>query len=177
MPAPSFPGPLSGIATIRQAVELFGKQLSLHVEQGPAARLCPRRHPSDSDAAHGRAQPAGAAKEGTAELQHRRTGRYPPAGSHRHASSAAATATRLPAWPMGQQPTKEEARLEQIGALLDHDFQQKRSLWPGVAAERAAGIPPVAGTLQAQRAALCAHIMQLLDEMRRLAIRRGACCP
>ena len=94
-----------------------------------------------------------------------------------HGGGAAATATRLPAWPMGQQPTKEEARLEQIGALLDHDFQQKRSLWPGVAAERAAGIPPVAGTLQAQRAALCAHIMQLLDEMRRLAIRRGACCP
>jgi hypothetical protein len=58
---------------------------------------------------------------------------------------------------MGLLLSKEEARLQELGTLVDEAWEQYSGLLTAAAAEIAAGIPPVAGTNQALRAA--AHML------------------
>ena len=80
---------------------------------------------------------------------------------------------------MGLLLTKEEARLEELKILIDEAWEQYRGLGPAAAAEKAAGIPPVAGTNQALRAAALEYAKQLYDERNATYKRRGVfrhCC-
>ena len=78
---------------------------------------------------------------------------------------------------MGLLLTKEEARLKELDILIEKAGEQYWALQPAVAAERAAGIPHVAGTNQALRAAVDEHLMQLWREQRAIIDRQSGCCP
>jgi hypothetical protein len=77
---------------------------------------------------------------------------------------------------MGLLLTKEDARLEEITTLISQAWEQYSALGPAVAAEKAAGIPPVSGTSQALRSAVFDHILQLYDEDLAIMKRTGTSC-
>jgi hypothetical protein len=63
--------------------------------------------------------------------------------------------------------------MEEITTLISQAWEQYSALGPAVAAEEAAGIPPVSGTSQALRWAVFDHIMQLYEEQ--VAVRERKC--
>ena len=77
---------------------------------------------------------------------------------------------------MGLLLSKADARLEELDILIDEAWEQYRGLGPAAAAEKAAGIPPVAGTNQALRAAALEYAQQLCDERNAIYKREGVFC-
>ena len=78
---------------------------------------------------------------------------------------------------MGLLLSKEEARLQELDTLVDEAWEQYSGLLTAAVAEIAAGIPPVAGTNQALRAAARTYITQLSLEQRVVFKRKSASCP
>ena len=78
---------------------------------------------------------------------------------------------------MGLLLSKEEARLHELDTLVDEAWEQYSGLHTAAAAEIAAGIPPVAGTNQALRAAAHMYYTQLTKEWHGLYNRHSASCP
>ena len=77
---------------------------------------------------------------------------------------------------MGLRLTKQEARLEELNTLIDEAREQDRGLGPAAAAEKAASIPPLAGTNQALRAAAFEYSMQLMNERNAIYKRQCVFC-
>jgi hypothetical protein len=76
---------------------------------------------------------------------------------------------------MGLLLSKEEAREKEVVMLIGKTEEQYWALQAAVAAERAAGIPPVAGTKQVLRSAVSDHLWQLWRERRALLDRKCGC--
>ena len=77
---------------------------------------------------------------------------------------------------MGLLLTKEEARLEELDTLIDEAWEQYWRLEPAAAAQKAAGIPPAAGTNLALLAAAFDYTMQLMYERTAIFNRQSEFC-